>query len=744
VTFEERFFGPGNLLRWEAISAGTLAAGVRDRLGPFLDDLRRSPSALVLPRALEDGRVLWYALCDSSRTARTFRDELRAFLGPSYSDFEGRPSQLDPNDPVEAAVLERCPEHAIRFEVPSRALFETARERLRLLMQMRAERPSRHGKRLRAAGRVLRDFEYALLAGDGATAADCIAELRGVGSLGAANLLFLEVRRLAALRQWGALLALPELESLLRIRRPRRVTEALIQAVYVVHLQDFETGPDAAGAIDRFRSELVPQFGDVYRTSAGLSGYEVYASFLIAAASSGVPHRRDATDLAYFEPQRRAFIDAVARHLAAPAAAEPQVDDPLAVALTAFAAGEVDRAFEIASGLQPSPERCKLLLRCARDMGTLEATRAALAAFEDLAESDRQRLQAHAVLARILASLGESVARAAAPVPTEVPASWSSWLRRLAFPEPWRAAVTVAEVGAREWSVEEMIGDAGAPAALAEQLLAELPEWGQAALRDSLPYLLDALLARGPDARLKAVYESVFLVVAIDEHVSLPQFSAVTRVAEARVTLGVSPAEYHEIVHQLGRAAESVGSPAVVDLALDAIDMLVNSPCPDVSERQGFAVHVATLCQQWFRRIDAAQWALLRSLTAELGLPDALPPTATEDVATARSDWTALAGRRVALYSLRESALRRTMVILRELCPGVRVEAFDDHVGGSSALRTASATADIFVIAWAAAKHAATQFIEAHRPKDLLTLYARGQGSASLLNAIKETLHPER
>jgi hypothetical protein len=304
--------------------------------------------------------------------------------------------------------------------------------------------------------------------------------------------------------------------------------------------------------------------------------------------------------------------------------------------------------------------------------------------------------------------------------------------------------VTVAEVGAREWTVEEMMADSGAPATLAEQLLAELPPWGQAALRDGLPYLLDALLARGPDARLKAVYESVFLIVAIDDHVSLPQFSAVTRVAEARVLLGVSPSEYDEIVHQLGTAAESVASPAVVDLALDAIDMLVNAPCPDISERQGFAVRVATLCQRWFRRIDAAQWALLRSLTAELGLSDAVQPPAADDAATDRTDWTALAGRRIALYSLRDSALRRTMAILRELCPGVRVEAFDDHVGGSPALRAASATADIFVIAWAAAKHAATQFIEANRPKDLLTLYARGQGSASLLTAIKETLHAER
>jgi hypothetical protein len=740
VTFEERFFGPGNLLRWEAIRAGTLAPSVSERIGPFLEGLRGSPTVLVLPRALEGDRVLWYALCDSARTARTFRDELRAFLGTSYSDFEGRLSRLDPNDPVEAAVLERCPHHAVRFEVPDRALFEAARGRLRLLLRLRGERPARHGKRVRATGRVLRDFEYSLVACDGDTAADCIAELRGVGGLDATSLLFLEVRRHAALGQWQTLLALPEMGSLLRLRRPRRVTEAIIQAVYAVHLQEFEIGPDPAGAINRFRSELVPQYGDLYRTRAGLSGYEVDASFVIAAAVSGgvASAADDATGSAHLEPHRRAFVEAVARHASARVDIDRRGDDPLTEARGSFAAGDVDRAFALASALQPSFDRCALLLRCARDMGTLDATRAALAAFESLADEERERLQSHGVLARILVALSEFVARSTQQPSQEVPASWSAWLDRLASADPWRAAVAVAEAGGREWSLEDVLADTGSSTPFAERLLADLPAWGQAALRDGLPYLLECLLAQGPDARLKATYDSLFLLLAVDEHISVPQFSAITRVAEARIGLGVSADGYREIVRQLAAAAGAVGSPAVVDQALDAIDVLVNAPCADAAERQGFAISVATLCHQWFRRVDSAQWTLLRTLAAELGLPTDAVQQAAENESTEHSDWTTLAGRKIALYSLRESALRRTVGVLRELCPTARVEAFGDHVGGSAALRTASATVDIFVVAWAAAKHAATQFIEAHRPKDKVTLYARGQGSASLLAALKE------
>src|SRR5207247_8371374 len=132
---------------------------------------------------------------------------------------------------------------------------------------------------------------------------------------------------------------------------------------------------------------------------------------------------------------------------------------------------------------------------------------------------------------------------------------------------------------------------------------------------------------------------------------------------------------------------------------------------------------------------------LLRQLAAELGVANAIAdeePEAAPD--QPQSHWGALDGKRVAMYSLQESALRRATSVVVELCPRARVNAFHDHVGGSAALRTASATADVFVLATASAKHAATKFIEEHRPKSRPTLYARGQGSASLLAAIRDYL----
>ncbi|WP_437763389.1 protein DpdD [Sorangium sp. So ce281] len=753
MSFEHQFFGPGNRLRWEAIQRKTLPAEVYERLGPFLEELGRDPEMVILPRVRDDGSVAWYVLCASTHVARIARNELRAFLGPSYSDFEGRPTFLDARDPVEAAVLDRCGSNAFRLEVPDERLFTAARERLRLVLRLRAERPSRHGQRLRATGRILRDFEYALLSHDGAAASEHIAELRSTGRLDTANLLFLEVRRLASLGMWDAILALPELGVLVELRRPRRVTEALVQAVYNGLLHEFEMRAYPVGAVQRFRAEVLPRFRGLYRARAGLSGHEVEASFLLLAIASDPPRPELVDTILSAQPESaptRAYLASIAALLPGRAPASI-VAGALQYARDVFAHGDVDGAYESALALPPSFERCALLLRCAWEIGTLATTRVALAAVEDLSTSERERLDHNAVLSRIHGALAASAASPPSAPPTttvvsqpscEVPSSWPAWLRGLQAAERWRTAVAIADAAGREWSFAHFAADPEQVEYTAELLLAELPEWGQAALRDALPYLLEFFLSEGPDTRLAPVYDSLFLLLAVDDHVSIAQLRALVRVADAKLQLGLTVADYREIISQLMRAIEAIGSPSSADLALEVADLLVTVPCLDPAARQHFIIQVAGLFQRWYRRIDAAHWTLLRNLADELGVADAVPRIDANDAAREEgSCWSALRGARIAVYSLQESVLRRVKSTLQALCADATVHCFHDKVGGSPALRTAASTADLFVVAAAVAKHAATDFIEANRSRTSVTLYACGRGSASILEAIRDHLH---
>lgn len=85
-----------------------------------------------------------------------------------------------------------------------------------------------------------------------------------------------------------------------------------------------------------------------------------------------------------------------------------------------------------------------------------------------------------------------------------------------------------------------------------------------------------------------------------------------------------------------------------------------------------------------------------------------------------------------------ETASRQAKAALEAGVPGVSVDCNADS-GGASRLRALAQNSDIFIIVWAAAKHAATDFIREHRGNRTL-LYAQGKGFSSLLRALEDHL----
>jgi hypothetical protein len=97
----------------------------------------------------------------------------------------------------------------------------------------------------------------------------------------------------------------------------------------------------------------------------------------------------------------------------------------------------------------------------------------------------------------------------------------------------------------------------------------------------------------------------------------------------------------------------------------------------------------------------------------------------------------ALRGKTVAIYTLTESAAVRARDFLVRNFDGVAVSLSSDHVA-TDRLSSLARSADIFVIATRSAKHAATTFIEAQRPKTRPPVYTSGRGSVSLVRAVLE------
>ena len=682
--------------------------------------------------------MLWYVLCSSPRAARIARDELRAVLGQSYSDFEGRPPALDRSDPIDAAVIDNYGSNVFKFGIPNRDLFEVARERLRLLMQLRAERPPRTSLVPRAVGRVLRDFEYALLARDLSTAGDLINELQSAGHLDAINLHFLEIRRLAAGEAWSQMLDLPGLDPLLRTRRPRRVTEAIISAVYHVHLANYVTTAQAEEAVAHFRAEVAPRFLSLYGTPDGLNGSEVTASFLLAAVAAEPQRVALAESLLAaqpVEPFAQRFFDAIALLLRP---REEQAEADLDYAAVAFSIGDVDSAFQLAKKQPNSVRRTALLLRCAREIETLDAAATALQALGDLSDVERTALSRSVVLRTTIREL-QQVTPTADDEQQPLPHDWVDWLQMLEQEQPWNTAVAVAERGAREWPRDELCADVSRIQRCADLLLSEHQAWAGIALRNSAPYLIESLLADRPKAVLTPVYESLFLILALDSEPSVSQVRQLARLTAARLDIGPRSGDYSAMLRQLAEVFLSVGTPSVIETALDSFENTIVHACPNPSERLIFASRIGELIQKWFNRVDEAELLLFNSLATDIQAPTlAIPQTRAGDNISQPSSmgWRRLSGKRIAIYSLQEAAARRASSVIQSVASAT-VEIFSDHVGGSPALRQASAKSEVFIVVTAAAKHAATGYIEANRPKSAPTLYVNGKGCSSILRALR-------
>ena len=744
MSFESTFFGSGNGISWEKISDGSLSPAEKQSLQPFLDSMRAEADVTILPRSQGSQPVVWYVLCRSSRIARFVRDELRGFIGATYSDGRIDSTALSPSDSIEAAVLEKYGLNAFKFEVPF-DLRKPARERLASYLALRVERPNRLTLLIRTAGQILKNYEYALLAGSVQDASAQIGELRKGGYLSATNVLFLEVRALAAKRDWDAIMNHRDFGALLAIQRPLRVTEALVKAVYHVKLKRFEEAGDAVGALAAFRL-IFDSFSDLYRFRGQMDGPEVDASFLLAGSVNTAQNPDLAADIVEKAEQcKAADLDYLRLlHKLIPGQVVSFTADLRGTQL-AFGLGEIERAAQMAAALPASYERTALLLRSARELDTLETAQNALRSFQELSETDQARISTNLVLSKLLNHFaGLSSALHSVGTPDEVtplPTDWESWFVGLARAAPWPGALEAATLGSQEWDLNALISNPERTQRLSNLILEERASWAKNAFRDSLPHMIGFFQLEVADSRLRGIYDALFLAVSVDEEISISQMQVLNRLADMRLDLGTSPDEYSGIAQELGSAIYRLDSPAVIDGALEACELLVSRPCGSAERRIAVFAATAACLSKWHRRASNAQAVLFALLCDELGagFSSAISiPQVQED--QDEVSWTRLSGLTIALYSLQEGAVKRAASMLKKMIGETKIDVFSDHVGGSPALKTAAQQADVFVITTAAAKHSATTFIEAKRPKNLPTLYANGQGTSSIIQTLTRYL----
>ncbi len=170
---------------------------------------------------------------------------------------------------------------------------------------------------------------------------------------------------------------------------------------------------------------------------------------------------------------------------------------------------------------------------------------------------------------------------------------------------------------------------------------------------------------------------------------------------------------------------------------LDLAERVLRSPASDGSARLALLNRILSSLQPIFGTLSLPQRATYRRVAAVANWPPLSESSASPcDAVTSPIN---LSGKVIALYTLTESAGRQAVEVLEEAFPGVRVELCADHVC-TLRLRALARDADLFVLAAASAKHAATDCVQRHRPPSLPLVYASGRGASSMVRAVEDNV----
>lgn len=755
VSFLSRFFGPGNLLRWDAYVSGEMAESSRDLLTPLIEDFRNEDVPVLLPCVSESTptTIDWYAMARDARESQALREQLAAFIGPTHTDFTGQYATIDVTDSVEGAVSERFSPHVFRLRVINNDDREKVRNQVFLMRSFRDRHPDRTTRIVRPVGRLLRDLEMALVVCNEDSAWRCLDDLRSRGRLSAHNLTFLKVRILANFERWHDLLSLPESTSLVTIHRPARVTQALVQAIYAVHLVKFDESTDVRGCIERFR-DLGPSFGTLFRARGELHDLTVLKAFLGRTVAEQ-PVRLEAVKAIVDEfpanHHSRPWVEALSAFARSQVDSRPLTDTSTETqrfdaARSACELGDYDVAFALLLECAPSPGVIRQLLACSFEIDSLAAARGTLSFIEHCPDDVRDTALSMRAYRQIWDALTQQIVPVEPKAAAEtIPDGWIPWIERLNEQGAWSNAAGIARHGSLEWSCDEFRTAPTLVSRFAELLVSTRPPDGDSVLRNAVPELLTAFLPEGVAVReFKPIYLNLGYLLALDDAIGHDDLAALASLAEA--ILECAPVrsaqsetnEFEELLETLEAAWNHIAAPRHIDWALNVLDLLIAFNVRQHAPVDRFLHQIVNGFREWSRRIRRDQWELIEQLSEDLGQSELLVgvrPVNEESAEDSLSLVDQLSGQTVAIYTLTERIGCRASEVINNRFKGVKVQLIHDKES-TDRLEQLARNADVFIVNTWDAKHAATNAIDQHRSNEHTTLYPASKSAGSIIRAL--------
>ena len=712
------------LLGWSNLDADRLAR-LDWILGTLDDDL--FPGAII-PRVVSR-ELHYYAVGATYSQRQHLASLLRASVGPTVTDFSGQVSPFRSYDDLEALLIQNGYPSGFLFSARSdRNRGQYATKSLESLRKLVHDAGAVPNSQPRTTAQELRRFELCLTAYDRSGAEESIQFLKSNLRLHAINLGAMAVRLHSRFQEWEEICNLDNFKSLCGARRAAKVTDLLAEAVYRTHILGIEEEEDPSRLVRAFEERVTPIAGRLFFSCPEYVSPMAGRAFLLAAASTDPPN------------------EAVVEQLHDISAAWPEEDRNAFDVLMSSLFGETpDTELEIVwpeinyqrqidlllEDFQYTLLRAHAGLIAARHVNTIEAFRAVVAYVEGLRPSDRDQLLSNQFNRRDYNTMVEQSRGVFSP------GNWVEWLGALGRDDlrvPDEMALSLPD----KWKVSEHLGDEGRVSALVSAI-ENASSTREEQLFDVLPHLVRWLQTdpEWPNSSLSSLYRTIYnrILVHLVVRWQRDEAGVAKELLRAILELGLDKDEYTRSLHDMSDALPAAAGRGDTDILLELAEIIVDNGSPDPEAQLALWERMAAKLKPLESLIEVEDRTLVNDIAQVFDFDEVFSIEPESGEASAESS--ALAGKVVAIYTLTESVAQRVGRLLERLYPGIRVELAADTVA-SQRLEELSRRADIFVVCWRSASHAATEFIKRWRPAKSPPIYPDGKGSSSILRKLRE------
>ena len=664
---------------------------------------------LILPRVTIQG-IIYYFAAFSIRQWRRQAPLVEAFAGITVT----MPASLDPADHFDRALMTLGFAELSKRIVPGNApnLVQAGKLALRAIYRMAKivmECPVVAEERRVSLSELLDDFELALADGDTTKCDTVIEQLTEGAYLDRLNILFLKARLFAGMGQWHELVSWQGFGRLCQTRRPGRISTILINALYLTKLADL--GEDVGALVKRFQEVIMPVSGTLFRVLPHTTDENVLCAFAIHALAthqnlhwSKLSEFAREEDLASFTR----LWEACRSHAddAHPSTPEPPKEE-----------GAIPKVIAIRNAIS-------------------------LAFTEDCPEKARLAMEQFALLSRDEQSEVLAVGKVRDMwhyLSAILVGNWTRCFDLLCTGSDSESAITLMDAF-NSWSADEQLAGHRNAAHFLELLEKSADDTiGSTRLIANLQPFVTWVMEDPGFPREEAVPVYVFLLelYALSERKTQQRLESFSGLMEMVLSCELDGGVYERVIEASGILVEETRAHKAVDWMIDLVGTVLDNHSPSPQRREELLWIVLNTIKSL--GVELAQWqreslsVLLRALQQNIDVLGDLP--VSEHV----SPLTHCANKSIAIYTLNESAGKRVQDILEEVCPTAKVAISTDK-SSNSGLKHLAKNADIFIVAWRSAKHAATIDIKQNRPNALPTLYPSGKGTSSILRELETHL----